>query len=80
MDHNRKLSEIHLAPKVKVRVFFRKILIKLKTSRIVITSIFLSLFILGTVLIFTTPSSIKITYGLVAETEDNERRIRNECV
>ncbi len=47
--------------------------IKLKTSRIVITSIFLSLFILGTVLIFTTPSSVKITYGLVAETEDNER-------
>ena len=41
-----------------------------KIKIIVITSIFLLIFICGTILIFLTPSKIKITYGLTTSTED----------
>ncbi len=39
-------------------------------SRIVITIAFLTTFILGTILIFTTPTSVKITYSQSVETKD----------
>ena len=41
-----------------------------KIKIIVITSIFLLIFICGTILIFLTPSKIKITYGMNTSTED----------
>lgn len=44
----------------------------LNKKRIIITSIFLGIFLIGTILIFTTPTSIKITYSLTAQTVDNE--------
>ncbi len=39
------------------------------TKRIILFLIFLAIFISGTVLMFTTPSSIKITYGLTTQSE-----------
>ncbi|MBD3254530.1 MAG: alpha/beta fold hydrolase, partial [Candidatus Lokiarchaeota archaeon] len=44
--------------------------IKLKKG--IAISIFLSLFIIGTILIFITPTSVKIRYNLTAETKDKE--------
>ena len=41
-------------------------------KRIILILAFLSIFILGTFLIFTTPSSIKVTYGKTIETKDGE--------
>jgi len=45
----------------------------LDKKRIILISIFLSIFILGTFLIFSTPSSIKVRYNLTVETSDNEQ-------
>lgn len=41
-----------------------------KTKRLSLTCVFLSLFILGTILMFIVPTSVKITYDLTTETED----------
>ncbi|NVM27800.1 MAG: alpha/beta hydrolase [Candidatus Helarchaeota archaeon] len=41
-----------------------------KNRSMILIGIFLSMFVIGTILIFTTPSSVKITYGLTTETED----------
>lgn len=43
---------------------------KFNKKRLIITSIFLSLFVVGTLLIFTVPTSVKITYNLTTETKD----------
>ena len=44
----------------------------LDKKRLILIFIFLSIFILGTFLIFTTPSSIKVSYGKTVETKDGE--------
>ena len=41
-----------------------------KNKRMLLLAIFFSIFVVGTILIFITPLSIKITYGLTTETED----------
>ncbi|GAH42076.1 unnamed protein product, partial [marine sediment metagenome] len=41
-------------------------------KRLILVTIFLSMFILGTFLIFTTPSSISITYNKTIKTKDGE--------
>lgn len=45
---------------------------EVSTKRIIITCSFLSMFVLGTILIFTVPTSVKITYGLNTQTTDGE--------
>jgi len=40
------------------------------TKKLTIIAIFLSIFAVGSVLMFTTPSSVKSTYGLKAQTSD----------
>ena len=44
----------------------------METRKILVIGIFLSVFIMGTVLIFLIPTSVKITYGLTTVTEDGE--------
>ena len=46
---------------------------QLDLKRIVLASIFLSFFILGTYLIFTTPSNVKIVYNRTVQTKDKEQ-------
>ncbi|MHA1439232.1 MAG: alpha/beta hydrolase [Promethearchaeota archaeon] len=43
-----------------------------RNKKIILTSIFFSFFILGTILIFITPLSVKATYGLTTKTIDGE--------
>ena len=43
-----------------------------RTNRILFSSIFLSCFLLGSFLLFITPTSVKATYGLTTETRDGE--------
>ncbi|TFG20089.1 MAG: hypothetical protein EU529_15470 [Promethearchaeota archaeon] len=45
----------------------------LDRKRIILSSIFLLIFIFGTFLIFTTPSNIEIKYNLTVETKDGEQ-------
>ncbi len=46
-------------------------------KRLLLISIFLSLFILGTILMYITPISIKITYGRISTTSDGESIVYN---
>lgn len=39
-------------------------------KRITLIAVFLSIFVVGSILMFTTPSSVKATYGLTAQTDD----------
>ncbi len=45
---------------------------KIDKKRMILICFFLSLFVVGIILIFTTPSSIKITYNQTVETSDGE--------
>jgi len=41
-------------------------------KRLILISVFLSIFLLGTILMFITPTSVKVTYGGIATTSDGE--------
>ena len=43
---------------------------KIKSKRVILIIAFLTSFIIGTILIFTVPTSVKATYGLTAKTDD----------
>jgi len=43
---------------------------EIEKKRIILIGVFLSLFLIGTILIFTTPTSVKITYSLSAKSKD----------